>query len=837
VLVTVILAILVQALCVYYTVNRRTILGSFVIGLDEDLNVDEVDKAAQAAGFRLGDRIVRLGDQPVSRIFHYRQAIDRFAAGSSVQIQVQRNGQLVTLEPISVQTVSPESIFFVYNLAGLVMLAIATWVVIARPQTKSARLFFLTSLALGLYLSTINAKTEFFVYLHNASLTLAPALAIHFFLTFPRERGLARSRWWILLYLPSLVLMAFTFAAFYDAVQDGYGLYHAPIYRFWNGWVDSSYLGLSAVFGLVVMGHTYASTPKSIEKRQIQWIMLGLAAAALVVAVDVLLTRFEAHTAWSPYISILVFFLLPISFALGILRYRLWDLDVVLSRSAVYGLLTACLAAIYLLLVSVVSVSLGIAIGGSDYAFILFVSALVVGVLFNPGRAWLQALIDRTFFRRQVDYQRALARWSERLSTSLRFADLADLMLDEVPAHIQVSRAWLLVLDEEETFFEALLRQAETGEAALDFGALTPLPDRVPTGDHQQLSIPVHGRVITRLSQPGKLLLLYDDGHDDPALARWRQAGVRLVLPLLMPGPSGASGKLVGVYLLGDKLSGDVYQRQELELLRTLTNQAAVAITNARLYEQVHAFSQELEVKVEERTKELRDFVSAVYHELSTPITSVRGYTDLLLDGNAGPLTPRQTRYLNTTHRSIGRLLRLVGDLADISRIEDGRLTIRPEPLDLDQAVAETVSGLADVIEEKGLQVAVSMPAGDCMVQGDSQRVVQILTNLVSNACRYTPAGGQIQIVAQATDGAVEIQVSDTGIGIQPDELDQIFERFYRSQDPLVQAQSGTGLGLAITKSLVELHGSRLWVDSVVGQGSTFGFALPLAGTPEGGAP
>jgi signal transduction histidine kinase len=832
----VVLAILVQVLCVYSTVNRRTIAGSFDIGLDEDLRINNVDEAAQAAGFRFGDRIVRLGDQPVSRILQYRQAIDRFAAGSRVQIQVQRNGQLVTLDRVLVQTVSQEPIFFVYNLAGPVMLAIATWVVMARPETKSARLFFLTSLALALYLATIEAKTEFFVYLNTASLTLAPALAIHFFLTFPRERGLARSRWWVLLYLPSLVLMAFTFAAFYNAVEKGYGLYHAPNYRFWNGWVDASYLGLSALFGLVVMGRTYASTPKSIEKRQIQWIMLGLAPATVVVAVDVLLTSVEAHTAWSEYLLILVYFLLPLSFALAILRYRLWDLDVVLSRSALYGLLTAGLAAIYLLLVSVVSVTLGIAIRGNGYAFILFVSALVVGILFNPGRAWLQALIDRTFFRRQVDYQRALARWSEKLSTSLRFADLADLMLDEVPTHIQVRQAWLLILDEEEACFEALVRQAETADMASAPGVVAPHPDRAPTGSHQQLSIPVHSRLTTDLSRPGKLLLLYDHGHDDPALARWRQAGVRLALPLLMPGPSDALGKLVGLYLLGDKLSGDIYQRQELELLRTLTNQAAVAITNARLYEQVHAFSQELEAKVEERTKELRDFVSVVYHELSTPITSLRGYTALLLDGKAGPLTSRQTRYLNTTRRSVGRLLRLVGDLADISRIEDGRLTIRPEPLDLDQAVAETVSGLADVIEEKGLQVAVSMPAGDCMVQGDPQRLVQILTNLISNACRYTPAGGQIEIVAQVADGAVEIQVSDTGIGIEPGELDRIFERFYRSQDPLVQAQSGTGLGLAITKSLVELHGSRLWVDSVVGEGSTFGFSLPLAGTPGGGS-
>jgi signal transduction histidine kinase len=579
-----------------------------------------------------------------------------------------------------------------------------------------------------------------------------------------------------------------------------------------------------------MMAHVYATTPKSIEKRQLQWTMLGLASAVLVVAIDVVLTLFEAHTQLEQYILILIFLMLPFSFALSILRYRLWDLDVVLSRSALYGLLTAGLAAVYLLLISFISTALGIAVGGSGYTLVLFLSALVVGVLFNPARAWLQALIDRAFFRQRVDYQRALARWSEQLSTSLRFADLTNLLLDEVPAQLQVRGAWLLVLDEKETCLEALVRQSQGAEAA---AAEQPVPSdlgRPITTCGKELSSPAHSSMMTELSRPGKILLLYgeidadsSDGAGDPVLAAWKQVGVRLALPLV------SGEKLVGVYLLAEKRSGDIYQRRELDLLRTLTNQAAVAIANARLYEQVHALSQELEVKVRERTKELRDFVSVVYHELSTPITSLRGYTALLLEGNAGPLTTKQARYLGTARHSISRLLRLVDDLAVISRIEAGRLTIRPEPLDLEQLVAETVSSLASVIEDKGLQVTVSMPAGGCIVEGDPQRVAQILTNLLSNACRYTPAGGQIRIAANCTHDSVELRVSDTGIGIQPGDLERIFERFYRSPDPLVQEQPGTGLGLAITKSLVELHGSQLSVDSIVGQGSTFRFTLPVA--------
>jgi signal transduction histidine kinase len=280
---------------------------------------------------------------------------------------------------------------------------------------------------------------------------------------------------------------------------------------------------------------------------------------------------------------------------------------------------------------------------------------------------------------------------------------------------------------------------------------------------------------------------------------------------------------------LGSKLSGDIYQREELNLLRTVANQTAISIGNTRLYEEVHASSKELEETVGERTKELRDFVSVVYHELRTPITAIQGYTALLLEEKVGSLTDKQARYLGSVENSIHRLMDLVDDLSDISEIEAGRLAIHPEPLNLRQVVEETLSSLSNTIEEKGLQVEVSLPPDIEMIVGDPHRVTQILTNLVSNACRYTPAGGQICIAANRVNSRAALTIQDTGIGIRREELDHIFERFYRSDDPMVRDQSGTGLGLAITKSLVELHGGQLWVQSTAGKGSTFGFSLPLA--------
>lgn len=333
--------------------------------------------------------------------------------------------------------------------------------------------------------------------------------------------------------------------------------------------------------------------------------------------------------------------------------------------------------------------------------------------------------------------------------------------------------------------------------------------------------------------QPGKTLVL-DSEDDSPSSGEehesplaWKEAGVHVALPLV------SAGQMVGVYLLGPKLSGDVYQRQELDLLRTLAYQAAVAIANARLYEQVHALSRDLEDKVRERTEELRLFVSTVYHELSNPITVTRGYTELLLDSHGDSLNDRQKEYLRATLRNLRRLTRLVGDLSDISRIDDGRLALEPQPLDLGKVIEETIHSHSWLIEEKGLQIQVEAFPGTPRVLGDPERVEQILTNLISNACRYTPVGGQITIIAKCRDRVVETIICDTGIGIQKHDLEHIFERFFRSDDPLVREQPGTGLGLSIAKSLVELHGGEIWVKSQVGKGSEFGFTLPVVEEPD----
>lgn len=227
------------------------------------------------------------------------------------------------------------------------------------------------------------------------------------------------------------------------------------------------------------------------------------------------------------------------------------------------------------------------------------------------------------------------------------------------------------------------------------------------------------------------------------------------------------------------------------------------------------------------------EFVSTVSHELRTPMTSIKGYADLLLAGAVGKLSDQQYYFLSIIRNNADRLAALVNDLLDISRIETGRVELDLRAVHIREVVDEVVGTLQGRAQGRGISLEAQVPEDLPVVWGDSARVNQILTNLVGNAIQYTPPGGKVTISACRDDDRLKVSVSDTGIGISEENQKRIFDRFFRADDPLVQETPGTGLGLPITASLVHMHGGEIWVESELGEGSTFVFTLPLVGVPQ----
>lgn len=221
------------------------------------------------------------------------------------------------------------------------------------------------------------------------------------------------------------------------------------------------------------------------------------------------------------------------------------------------------------------------------------------------------------------------------------------------------------------------------------------------------------------------------------------------------------------------------------------------------------------------------EFVSTVSHELRTPMTSIKGYADLLLLGAAGQVSDEQRHFLTIIKSNADRLSDLVADLLSISRIESGRVELDIKPLRLDALIEQVVASLRGNIEAKRQTITVELPPDLPAVNADHDRVIQILTNLIGNANKYTREGGAIIVRATAKDGMVQTDIQDTGIGIAPEDQPKVFDRFFRSDDSYVQESAGTGLGLAIVKQLVQMHHGEIWLESELGVGTVFSFTLP----------
>jgi len=229
-------------------------------------------------------------------------------------------------------------------------------------------------------------------------------------------------------------------------------------------------------------------------------------------------------------------------------------------------------------------------------------------------------------------------------------------------------------------------------------------------------------------------------------------------------------------------------------------------------------------VRLKELDKLKSDFVSMVSHELKTPLAAMRTSAQVLGLADAGKETKREM--LDIILRNVDRQTNLVNDLLDLSRIESGRMELKIESVSLESVVADSIESVKQAASEEGIKLDVELPEGLSSVKGDREKLTQVVINLLNNAIKFTPRSGEIRMKARELNGQVEVKVSDTGIGIPPEDLDMVFDKFYQVDSTLTREAGGTGLGLAICKGIIEAHRGRIWAESELGKGSTFVFTL-----------
>ncbi|MDD5477942.1 MAG: ATP-binding protein [Candidatus Omnitrophica bacterium] len=276
------------------------------------------------------------------------------------------------------------------------------------------------------------------------------------------------------------------------------------------------------------------------------------------------------------------------------------------------------------------------------------------------------------------------------------------------------------------------------------------------------------------------------------------------------------------------------------EFISILANQISQTLDNARLFEKTWRSQQELEMKVEERTRQLTqaleegkkiskrksDFISSVSHELRTPLTSIKGYAAILLTGKLGTIPDEIRNRLEKINRHSDELVHMVNDLLDISRIESGKVDMKIESLDLKTIIEKVADLLCEQLKTKNISFGSNLAANCQKILADRGQIERVFINLVGNALKFTPENGKININANCANKITQIDVVDTGFGIPQEAQEHIFEEFYRVDNTINQQVKGTGLGLTLVKHIVEAHQGKIWVKSKLGEGSTFSFTL-----------
>jgi signal transduction histidine kinase len=289
--------------------------------------------------------------------------------------------------------------------------------------------------------------------------------------------------------------------------------------------------------------------------------------------------------------------------------------------------------------------------------------------------------------------------------------------------------------------------------------------------------------------------------------------------------------RLVGALTVNRKTPG-AFTPEIVALLRTFASQSALAIQNARLYREIAEKSRELEAASRHKS----EFLANMSHELRTPLNAILGFSEVLHDGMFGEINEKQGEYLRDILESGRHLLSLINDILDLSKIEAGRMELDAGDFDLPSAIGNAVVLVRERAARRGIALGQEVDARLGTMHADERKLKQVLLNLLSNALKFTPEGGRVDVRAVARGDGAEISVSDTGVGIAPEDQATIFEEF-RQVGAAEKKVEGTGLGLALSRRFIELHGGRMWVTSEVGKGSVFSFTLPVAATTASAPP
>lgn len=551
------------------------------------------------------------------------------------------------------------------------------------------------------------------------------------------------------------------------------------------------------------------------EREQFKYIIFGLVATfGSIIFFNLVMVQVFKITSLV-FVSNISSIFFTGAFTYAIVKQRLFDIRLVVARSVTYLFSIVTIASVYgILAFSLVDTLFASASNQttlSQQAVNTFL-AVALAFTFQPIRRFFEKVTDKIFFRDKYDAQLLINTIGRILASEIELESLTTKVVHEIKKHMRVEHADIIVLEgkQEHIFFDA---------------------------GHLQNNVTIHHRDLAKL---GGSIVVTDDlaGGERKEIMRSYQRSVA--------SPLRANKQLIGYLFLGDKLSGDAYSSGDIDVIKIIVNELAVAVQNAKAYTEIQRFNETLQDKVTEATRQLRkanedlktldqakdEFISMASHQLRTPLTTAKGYVSMVLEGDFGKLPGKMKQPLDQALDSSNRMAGLINDLLNVSRMDAGKFFIDAVDVDLALEVQGEINQLANLTRAKGVTLTYHQPKKKIpLIKLDLDKTRQVIMNIADNAVYYSAppsGGGKVDVYLELEGDEAVFKVTDNGIGVPDDIKPKLFAKFFRAGNAQSARPDGTGLGLYLVKRVVEDQGGTIIFESQVGKGSTFGFRMPL---------
>lgn len=756
-------------------------------------------------GLSTGDKLISVDGLKVSLIEKTEFITDRKNIGEEILITVLTKSGTKLL---SVVLTNYYSIIYMVStiIVALFFFIIGIFVLLKRPELTAAHVFHWASIGMSLMLcltwSNLNSfeflSRHFFRTALHISYALTPALFVHFTLIFPRDntekwRNILKINYLIAIAFASINTYAFITAlsVFIDESINNY-LFVFNLLRI--------YLIICVIISISFFISAFIKENGKTEKQQLKWLLFGFIIGPLsFVVLWVLPILFTGRAFIPEEIVMILICAIPITFAIAIIKHHLLDIDEVLNRSLVYGIVILILIVLYSAAIGLFVTSFHI----FDKSIISAVAAILLALIFQSVKTKVQKFVDRKFFRVQYNFRNELNRFIAQIKNYNDIKSLGEYLIKEINTLIPVEKIAFSELDNQSG---KLLITAQNNFDQIANKSLRIKPETLERKWFQVAA------VKNKVEGNANISTIFQN-----TLVRWN---INLVVPI-----KSVSDELYGFIILGNKKSGFKFSTEDVDLLKDIGINAGATIERIKLQEQLIREQLEAE-RLEELNNQKSMFVSTVSHDLKTPLTSIKIFAEMLLQ-NEKSLSDKSKNHLEIIEGETDRLTRLINNVLDFSKIERGIKDYSFREIHLNQIIKNVIERMQYTLKMKDFILKTNLNDFNDLINGDADAIIEAFENIISNAIRFSNDQKEITITTYFQNGFAYVEITDKGIGIGQTDFENIFHPFFRSEDAKLKKIEGTGLGLPIVKHIMDEHNGKIEINSKLGFGSTFVLCFP----------